>query len=90
MIDFLEQKIVELLLDTLGNICSTSNPTDQNICCALLILGQLGFVNKKINSEQIYSQVVALLGLTEDIFRNEIIKFLPVRRDSLITSLDRD
>lgn len=79
MVDFLESKVVELLLDTLATICSTSNPTDQNICSALLILGQMGFINKRNNSEQIFSQIVALLGLTEDIFRNEIIKFLPVR-----------
>lgn len=77
MIDFLEPKMIELLLDILATVCSESNPTDQSICSALLILTQLGFVNKVINSEQIFAQIVPLLGLTEDVFRNEIIKFLP-------------
>lgn len=82
MIEAMEQKVVELLLDTLATICSETNATDQNICSALLILGQLGFVNKRNNSEQIYTQIVALLGLTEDVFRNEIIKCLPVSNDN--------
>lgn len=77
MIDFLEQKIVEVLLDQLAIIGSKNNPTDQNLCSFILILTQLGFVNKRNNSEQIYTQIVALLGLMEDIFRSEVIKFLP-------------
>lgn len=79
VIDFLEAKIVQLFLDLLTNICSTSNPTDQTICTAILILTQLGFVNKIKYADLLYTQVVALIGLTEDVFRNNLIRFLPVR-----------
>lgn len=79
MIDFLEPKIVELLLKQLKSISATENPTDQNICSAILILTQLGFVNKIANSELIFNEIVDILRGTEDGFRNEIIKFLPVR-----------
>lgn len=78
MIDFMERKIVELLLEQLKEIASTDNPTDQNICSAILILTQLGFVNKISNSDIIFDKIVNILRTTEDGFRNEIIKFLPV------------
>lgn len=84
LIDFLETKLVELLLEQLSTICSESNPTDQNICTAILILTQLGFVNKISHAQTIFQHIVALLGLTEDIFRNEIIKFLPVSCNTLV------
>lgn len=79
MIDFMEPKIVELLLEQLKTVSSTDNPTDQNICSAILILTQLSFVNKIANSDVIFNQILDILRSTEDAFRNEIIKFLPVR-----------
>lgn len=99
MIETMEEKIVEVLLETLATLCSQSNPTDQIICSVILILTQLGFVNKRNNAETIYSQIVALLGLVDEVFRNEIIKFLPdildVRRhdcvvEKLISLMDGD
>lgn len=78
VIDFLETKIVELFLDLLTNICSQSNPTDQSICTVILILTQLGFVKKIKHADLIYKEISPLLGLTEDVFRNSLIRFLPV------------
>lgn len=76
MIDFLETHLITILLDRLQELTLEPNPTDQHICSMILVLNQLGFVNKIANADLIYTKISEILDNCIEVYRTEIIKHL--------------
>lgn len=92
MIDFLETKLISLLLDKLEELSGASNPTDQNMCTCILILSQLSFVNRIANGDLIFDRISEIIRSSGNGYRNEIIKRLPdildaKRHDAIVEKL---